>query len=175
MDDIIRSNAEESLFTKSVSTTMNSFRSLASAVLAAWVLFCCYSSVVSARKDHNKPHPHRGILKAYTPGPFTDIKLSKKDEDKLASGQPVMKQTLPSKDDPNAGGGAICVQDVDAPKQVVWSQILDLNSYKGKVPKVVTCKNYMEAKTSEGKRMKTKMVVGVLPGYSVCSFVRLSA
>lgn len=78
-----------------------------------------------------------------------------------------MIQTPADKD--AAAGGAICVQDVDAPKQAVWNQILDLNAYKGKVPKVNDCKNYFQAKAEDGcTRIKTKMVVGVMPGYSVC-------
>lgn len=118
---------------------------------------------VGAKKDHNQPHPHQGLLKPYTPGSF-DVKLTKQDEQKLAAGQPVMKQ---SKDDPS-GGGAICVQDVNAGKSIVWDQILDMNSYKGKVPKVVTSKNYFEGKGKDGgNRFKTRMVIGVMPGYSV--------
>lgn len=121
---------------------------------------------VVAKTDHNAPHPHQGIIKAYQPGPF-HVSLSKKDEQKLASGEPVMKQTNDA-NDPSAGGGAICVQDVAAPKSVVWGQILDLNSYKGKVPKVLTSKNYFEGKSKDGgNRFKTRMVIGVMPGYSV--------
>ena len=79
-----------------------------------------------------------------------------------------MKQTMPSKDDPDAGGTAICVQDVAAPREAVWNQVLDLNSYKGKVPKVNECKNYVVHKNKDGTRtIKTKMVLGVLPGYAV--------
>lgn len=123
--------------------------------------------VVEARKDRSQPHPFKGVLKPYSPGPF-DIVLTASDEAKLESGQPVMKQTLPSKDDPEAGGGAICIQDVMAPPDLVWNQILDLNAYKGKVPKVLTSQNYFTGRNDDGsERIKTKMVLGVLPGYSV--------
>ena len=61
------------------------------------------------------------------------------------------------------------MQDVNAPKQAVWNQILDLNSYKGKVNRVLECKNYVmkHIDTDKGRRwnIKTKMVVSVLPGY----------
>lgn len=124
----------------------------------------------AARKDRNQPHPHGGILSAYTPGPFDNVALSKQDEQKLEKGEPVMKQNIP--DDPNESGGAICVQDVDAPKQAVWNQILDLNSYQQKVPKVKVCQNYYMKKQKDGTfRIKTKQVLGVLPGYSVRSDV----
>jgi len=145
-------------------------QTIASLVVLVAALLCSIGGnrfVVDARKDHNAPHPHRGLIKAYEPGPF-HVSLTKQDEQKLASGEPVMKQTMEDKNDPSAGGGAICVQDVQAPKSIVWNQILDLNSYKGKVPKVLTSKNYFQEKTKDGgNRFKTKMVIGVMPGYSV--------
>ena len=76
-----------------------------------------------------------------------------------------MKQT-----EGDLGGGAICVQDIDAPKQAVWAQILDLDSYKGKVNKVNEAKNYFLRNNQDGTTtVKTKMVLGVMPGYSVSS------
>ena len=120
-----------------------------------------------AKKDRNQPHGHFGILAPYKPGPFS-TQLSKSDEKLLASGKPVMKQTMPSKDDPEAGGGALCVQDVDAPKAAVWNQILDLGAYKGKVPKIIASKNYVNKRNPDGtNNIKTRLVIGVMPGYSV--------
>lgn len=90
------------------------------------------------------------------------------DEENLSRGNPVMKQ-LPS-DDPTdkLSGKAICVQDINAPKDAVWNQILDLDSYVGKVNKVKECKNYYVKDNGDGTvRIKTKMVLGVMPGYSV--------
>lgn len=130
------------------------------------LLLLLLASPASAGKDRNRPHGHRGILQAYEPGPF-DVQLSPQDESLLAQGKPVMKQTLPGDND-EAGGGAICVQDVQAPKEAVWNQILDLDSYKGKVPKVQTSQNYLVQKNDDGSHtIKTRMVVGVMPGYSV--------
>jgi hypothetical protein len=139
-----------------------------SALIVGCLLYAAIlNPCVDARKDRNQPHPFKGILKAYSPGPF-DIVLTSSDEAKLESGQPVMKQNLPSKDDPEAGGGAICIQDVMAPPYLVWNQILDLNAYKGKVPKVLTSQNYYTGRNDDGsERIKTRMVLGVLPGYSV--------
>lgn len=126
------------------------------------------SFTVTARKDRNQPHPHKGILKPYVPGPFVGISLSKSDEQKLANGLPVMKQSLPDKNSKETAGGAICVQHVDAPKDIVWNQILDLNSYTKKVSKVIVSKNYVDSRKMDGTRnMKTKMVLGVMPGYSL--------
>jgi hypothetical protein len=123
------------------------------------------TTLVTAKKDHNLPHPHRGILKAYSPGAF-NVKLSRQDEATLAQGQSVMKQTMPSKDD--VSGSAICIQDVMAPKECVWKQILDLDSYHGKVPKLNVAKNYFVGNNRDGTRtIKTKMVIGVMPGYAV--------
>lgn len=132
-----------------------------------FLLVCSCPTTLAKKKDRNQPQGHTGILKPYQPGPFKSLKLSASDEKLLAEGKPVMKQTLPTKDNPE-GGGAICVQDVDAPRQAVWNQILDLNSYKGKVPKIVASSNYVNRKNSNGTHtIKTRMVIGVMPGYSV--------
>lgn len=121
------------------------------------------------KQDRNRPHVHNGVLPHYTPGPFTDLELENKDEDVLSKGKSVMKQ-IPSVTGDPKGGRAICVQDVDAPKDAVWNQILDLNSYVGKVDKLKECKNYFKQKNPDGTTsIKTKFVVGVLPGYKVCT------
>jgi hypothetical protein len=120
----------------------------------------------TAKKNRDLPHPHAGILSPYEPGPFQDLKLDKNDEKELADGKPVMKQTAPK--DGELGGGAICVQDINAPKKAVWGQILSLDSYKGKVPKVNEAKNYFVRENPDGTTtVKTKMILGVIPGYAV--------
>lgn len=125
----------------------------------------CTVSFCNARRDHSKPHPHQGKLVSYKPGPFDVLKLSKADEKHLAAGKSVMKQ-LPDESGAGLGGRAICVQDVNAPRKAVWNQILDFNSYVGKVPKLKVCKNYFVKKQGDGSsQIKTKMVVGVIPGY----------
>ena len=122
--------------------------------------------------DAKKPssHPHSGLLTPYKTSSFDDVKLDKSDEKKLASGTNVMKQ-IPAADG-GAGGRALCIQDITAPTQHIWNQILDFNSYVGKVPKLKECKNYFVGDDNEGaKRIKTKMVVGVLPGYKYTYYV----
>jgi hypothetical protein len=118
----------------------------------------------SARKNRDIAHPHRGVLNPYEAGPFSSLDLNAGDEKELTDGKPVMKQNRGD----DLAGGAICIQDVDAPKEAVWAQILDLDAYKGKVPKVNECKNYEVKENPDGTcTMKTKMVVGVIPGYAV--------
>ena len=137
-------------------------RSLRFLLLAALLL------VVDCRKrDRSSAHPHQGILKPYHPGRFV-VELGKKDEQHLLAGKPVMKQVMPDKDSEDQAGTAICVQDVEAPKPAVWNQILDLDSYKGKVPKVKECHNYVVRKNPDGTHtVKTMMKLGIMPGYSV--------
>lgn len=120
-----------------------------------------------ARKERNAPHHHGGILPPYQPGPFS-IDISPQEQAQLDEGQAVMKQTMPPKGKEDQGGGAICIQDVHAPLHAVWRQILDLDHYKGKVSKINECKNYLVSKQKDGTCIiKTKMVLGVLPGYAV--------
>lgn len=139
-------------------------------------------SVVQSRSlDRNTPHNHHGILTPYSPGPFSNFHLQPEEEVILAEGKPVMKQMADTSthshiDDSKKDGGegqggrAICIQDVHAPKEAVWRQILDIDSYGDKVSSVKECKNYsFQVNTNKGGniRFKTKMVIGVMPGYSV--------
>ena len=135
-----------------------------------WLLLLantCPPQGVLAKKDRNQPHEHRGKLAPYKPGPFQRLSLSKSEESKLAAGDAVMKQTPADPKNPAAGGGAICIQDIAAPKVAVWNQILDLPSYSKKVAKVVKCSNYQVSTKRNHSTIKTRMVLGVLPGYSV--------
>lgn len=144
---------------------MFSFR-CPSAILLAVLLITASPTALANRG--NQPHDHTGKLTPYKPGPVVGVKLSKQDEAKLSSGHSVMKQTVADPKNPAAGGGAICIQDIDAPKAAVWNQILDFDSYTKKVSKVVQSKNYhISSKKHQQHSIKTKMVLGVLPGYSV--------
>jgi hypothetical protein len=136
-----------------------------------WWVVAILSLVVDcdAKKDRNVPHHHNGKIKPYVAGPFPSLKLSRDEIGKLQSGQSVMKQTVPDK--PEEGGSAICIQDVNAPCDAVWYQILDMDSYSKKVSKVNENKNYVVKKNGDGTTtIKTKQVLGVLPGYSVSEF-----
>ena len=60
----------------------------------------------------------------------------------------------------------MCIQDISSDAASVWNQIVDLDQYVGKVPKLKECKNYLVRPNEDGTRtIKTKMVVGVMPGY----------
>ena len=130
---------------------------------------CCnvkplpYSFVVSSISFDTQ-----GKLSPYSPGPFDVLKLGPKDEEALSQDKAVMKQIPGEGGKGNEGGRAICIQDVNAPKDAVWNQILDIDHYVGKVNKLKECKNYYVKKNGDGtSTIKTKMVVGVIPGYSV--------
>jgi hypothetical protein len=132
-------------------------------LLLVAIVSCCY-----AKKDYNQPHGHGPVLTPYEPGPFKTLTLNKSDEKKLAEGKPVMKQSMPDPNDDDPAGGAICVQDIDAPCDAVWGQILDLDNYKKKVSKVLESKNYKVSANKDGTyNIRTKMVMGVMPGYKV--------
>lgn len=131
-----------------------------------FLLLAIFVLCVDCRKhDYNSAHPHQGILKPYHPGPFDNIQLAKKDEAHLLEGKPVMKQVIP--DNPDESGTVLCIQDVNAPKPAVWNQILGLDAYEGKVPKVKECHNYVVRKNADGSHsIKTFMKLGIMPGYS---------
>ena len=137
--------------------------------LLRFLLLTVFVLLVECRKrDRNAAHSHQGVLKPYKPGQFENLSLGKKDEQHLLAGKPVMKQVMPDKDSEDTSGTAICIQDVDAPKAAVWNQILDLDAYKGKVPKVKECHNYVVRKNPDGTHsIKTMMKLGIMPGYSV--------
>ena len=123
--------------------------------------------IVDAKIERDAPHAHRGTMKPYSPGPF-GMAIESDDENILEKGNPLMKQLPPDDPADKLGGKAICVQDVAAPKSAVWRQILDMDSYVGKVNKVKECDNYSVKDNGDGTmQVKTKMVLGVLPGYSV--------
>jgi hypothetical protein len=150
------------------SAVIRSNTKLALILLLAIATTCCNAK----KKDRNLPHGHKGKLRPYKPGPFA-VKLTAADEATLRSGHPVTKQTVPA--DPNAPGTVLCIQDVEAPLSAVWSQILDMDQYNKKVSKVTECRNYFVSKLSGGRvTIKTKQVLGVLPGYSVRSSVSFS-
>ncbi len=126
------------------------------------------SPIAESRKiDRDAGHHHTGILKQYIAGAF-GMNVNADDEAVLEKGNPVMKQLPPDDPSDKLGGKAICVQDIKAPKKAVWRQILDMDSYVGKVNKVKECKNYSVKPNGDGSiQIKTKQVLGVMPGYAV--------
>ncbi len=130
---------------------------------------CFSASTVADGKntERNAAHRHTGILKQYSAGAF-DLNVDADDEEALEKGNSVMKRLPPDDPTDKLGGKAICVQDINAPKKAVWRQILDMDSYVGKVNKVKECQNYAVETNDDGSiQIKTKMVIGVTPGYTV--------
>jgi hypothetical protein len=123
------------------------------------------NSCMANKKNRNLPHGHKGKLRPYSPGPFS-VKLTAANEETLKSGYPVTTQAVSA--DPNAPGTIVCIQDVEAPVSAIWKQILDMDQYHKKVSGVTESRNYFVSKLSGGRMtIKTKQVLGVLPGYSV--------
>ena len=154
-------------------------RVLVAALLLSWLTVQQQHCVllVDAKKDRNKPHRHSGLLPPYQANSFDSVSLTRKDEEILAQGKPVMKQSLPDKggskkQEGPQSGGALCIQDVDAPVEAVWYQILDFNDYKSKVPNIKICQNYAvtEKKAKKEVNIKTRMVLSAMPGFSVRLF-----
>lgn len=150
----------------SSSDRLSTFRFKSSLLLVSWaVLFY----LTWAKIDRNTAHPHKGKLSPYNPGPF-HLKLTASDEKELLLGKSVMKQVQDEAG--STGGRAICIQDVHAPKCAVWNQILNFDSYVGKVSRLKECKKYFSQRNKDGSTtIKVKMLVGVIPGYKVSSHV----
>jgi len=86
--------------------------------------------------DPAKPHPHQGVVSAYTSGPPT-VTLTAAEQSTLASGKPVMKQ-IPSAN----GGRGVAVFDVNASRDKVWSVITNYAMYPQWVDNVEKCASY---------------------------------
>lgn len=113
--------------------------------------------------DFRSPHPHRETRTPFTPASVIVPVLTSADLATLDRGEVVLRQTH----DRSSGIGA-AIEDVAAPPGVVWSQLLDFDSYAGKVPRVKVCENYEVCKNV----LKTRFVVRCCPGYNVEYFVR---
>lgn len=105
-------------------------------------------------------HPHRGKLKAFKRGKPETIKLTSRDEEALAKGQPWF-----SVERKGQIGFGKAVVDVAAPPDIVWGQLLDFDKYPGKVPRVGVCKIYKKKKQGRSQRIFVRFVSPLLPGY----------
>ena len=87
--------------------------------------------------------------------------LKDSDGEKLTGGKAVMKeeQDVASDGVKGGSGGAICAQDIEAPKEAVWNQILRLGEYAKKVPKVVELKNYKVKQDDKQNILILKMYI----------------
>lgn len=113
--------------------------------------------------DFGKPHPHRETRAPFAADSKIAPVLDSEDLATLARGEVVLKQSRGS-----SRGVGVAVEDVAAPPNVVWGQLLDFGSYASKVPRIKVCENYEVS----GCELKTRFVVQACPGYSVEYFVR---
>ena len=92
------------------------------------------------------------------------MSLTSADHSKLDSGEMITKQT---KDASGASGRAIAIQNVHAPPNLIWKQLLDFNAYPKKVDKLTECGIYSEAKkgVDGSKQIKARFLVKAAPGF----------
>jgi ribosome-associated toxin RatA of RatAB toxin-antitoxin module len=102
--------------------------------------------------DPGTPHPHQGVLRAYS-GPPPLITLSADERARLAAGG-VVKRQLNYGD----GGRGVAVQDIHAPPDVIWGRILDFPAYPRMVDNVQECEIYSRS----GHEIKARFVIGAL-------------
>jgi hypothetical protein len=101
-------------------------------------------------------HPHTGKLVPFKAGE-PDVKLDESALKRLAAGK-----SYSTKIESDAGFRGISVQDVAAPTDVVWGQILDFGTYKQKAPSTYyESEIYKTEDLQDGqKRIWVRMKVG---------------
>jgi hypothetical protein len=119
---------------------------------------------VSLAADADTPHPHQGVLPAYSGAP-TPPALSAGDLAVLASGDTVMKQEQTATGSDAAGRG-VAILDVNADPGTIWSKITDYPAYPGMVNHVKSTRIYERS----GDRIKVEFVIGA-PMISIRYFV----
>jgi len=126
-------------------------------------------SIVAAllAADANKPHINQGVNTPFV-AKKQDIPLSASDEKTLASGRPVMRQTVAAG---GKGGRALAVQDIAASPEIVWSRILAFKDYPTMVNGVKETSVYEDRKNGDGSRtLKVRMKLGMM-GVSLEYFI----
>jgi hypothetical protein len=100
--------------------------------------------------DRNAPHDHQGVIPPYEGAPPA-MELSSEQRSDLDRGKPVMVQVQDSR----GGGRGMCIQDVAAPPDTVWSRITSYSDYPKWVGPVSECANYEVA----DDHIKTRFVL----------------
>ena len=131
----------------------------------AAALLCGVAAVFGG--DPTKPHFHGPTRTPFDPKDDIAPPLKSADLAKLADGEIITVQSS----DATSGGGC-AVEDIRAPPDVVWSQLLTFETYPDKVPKVRECANYEVTKSSDEEVMKTRYGVKVVPGLSMEYYLR---
>jgi hypothetical protein len=104
-------------------------------------------------------HPHTGKLVPFKAGE-PDVKLDESALKRLAAGK-----AYSTKIESDAGFRGISVQDVEAPTDVVWGQILDFDTYNQKAPSTSESEIYKteDLRDDGQKRIWARIKVGI-PG-----------
>lgn len=103
-------------------------------------------------------HPHTGKVTPFQAGD-PGVKLDESALKKLSAGKPYS-----TKIESDAGFRGISVQDVEAPVDIVWGQILDFDTYYQKAPSTSESETYKTESLRDGqKRIWARIKVGI-PG-----------
>ena len=130
------------------------------------VVAACVVALASGA-DPKKPHFHGPTRAPFAPSDSIAPELGSGDLAKLEEGGIVTVQSSQG-----SNGGGCAVEVIRAPPDVVWSQLLTFETYPTKVPKVKSCANYEVTKEAGAELMKTRYVVGVVPGLSMEYYLR---
>lgn len=110
--------------------------------------------VAALAADANAPHPHQGVLPAYTGAP-PEVPLTAEDLATLKAGDPVHKQVQDKSGD-GASGRGVAIQDVHADPATVWARITDFGRYPQMVDNVKSC----EVEGKDGEMIDVHFVIG---------------
>lgn len=110
--------------------------------------------------DATQPHPHQGVLPAYSGAPPIPT-LSDEDLANLAAGKSVLKQTKT-----DTGGRGTAVQDIAATPDQIWSKITSYANYPQWVDGVYECETYSKS----GSDIYARFLIGAM-GIKVEYFV----
>lgn len=116
-----------------------------------WLVLTALLSLPSLAADPNQPHPHQGVIPAYTGAP-PKPELTAEDALALGRGEAVLK---PTKEADGAGRG-VAVQDIHATPEVIWSKIMSFARYPEWVENVHVCAPYH----NEGDDIDVRFVIG---------------
>ena len=98
------------------------------------------------------PHNHQGKLTAHTPTP-PQLELGSQEINELQQGNYVIKQFQS-----DSHGGGYIVQDINAPVEKVWSNILNFSKYTDWVNHVEKCEPYEQSED----HLKVEFIIGAI-------------
>lgn len=119
----------------------------------------------------SSPHPHSGLLPRLELDPRPMVSLSASDLAQIEQGG-LWTRTA----EVSGFGRSYGVQDIAAPREVVWNHVVDLSGYVGKVPKLRSLNVYSSELRANQRGLqevieKAVYKVNVLPGYEYEYFV----